>query len=700
MKLEDLDFNNINIKNESVQETLKTTFQNWIDESFKEMNVEGMIDIWYANQMYYEGYMTPTALTNDALRDFISNNRDLIDQKSFNANTFRTKINKDKKLFFQDNKITEVIDNEIGDFTSVKKVINVKSDKNPTNDKISKIVSLYLEKHESKEQVWEQYRIPNIEGMMINGLYWGKISYNPYVNLPEGKIIYESIHPSDVAIDPKATNSRQKYFLDVNYIVHKKRFTLDEAKRYLANFSITPDRVNSDNDYYQYGDTNYVSGDSNEQFVTIYYIEYKRENIIEYDKGVKELLTNYYQAIYNSSLGVIEHKINKYADPRRHNAWQYSIFPYYNKQSKLRIYPQSDIEKFIVVQDIINIMKTMILDSAKSRTKLRLIVLTKLKEKFPDLWDTFEKYGGTFPVDPEDLKELGVNDIRAAIQSVEVQPLPKEVYDFLNIAEQSFKDQSVRHEALQGKYAERGNSNLSGVAIEKMMEQNKLSGLYKEINIQWVATQEAIYIYRIIAQEFNQADFIKIQNGNTGADYIPVNTVMSVAEFNQYLAKQFPNVPTEQAIDIFQQDNDIKVIIPTKDESGMPITNIDELENLGVVFINYIRMPDGQGKYQPYELNISIDLDFESDKNRIEEKLIANQLFTTGYFVNSPTFMKDFLELQGGVFESNADKILSEISEADKAKQLGEALIKSGLEQQAVMLLQSQTQQTQQTQQQ
>ena len=176
---------------------------------------------------------------------------------------------------------------------------------------------------------------------------------------------------------------------------------------------------------------------------------------------------------------------------------------------------------------------------------------------------------------------------------------------------------------------------------------------------------------------------------------------MSVAEFNQYLAKQFPNVPTEQAIDIFQKDNDVKVIIPTKDESGMPITNIDELESLGVVFINYIRMPDGQGKYQPYELNINIDLDFESDKNRIEEKLIANQLFTTGYFVNSPTFMKDFLELQGGVFESNADKILSEISEADKAKQLGEALIKSGLEQQAVMLLQSQTQQAQtQTQQQ
>lgn len=692
-----LDLNNIDLEDSNTRDILNTTFSDWIYDAFTEMEKEGMISIWYRNQMYYEGYMTPVGMTNDALTNFVSNNKDIIDMKGLNANTFNTKVKQQDKLFFQDNKITEIIDSRIGEFSSAKKLINVENDNNPNNDKVAEVLKPYLLQHEKKEQVWQQYRIPNIELMMINGLGWGKISYNPYTNIPEGKIIYESIHPTDVAVDPKSNGSRQRYFLDCDYVIQKKRFTKDSAIKFLKEFDIEEDKVSADNDYYMYGNSNYYGNTSeDEEYVTIYFIEYKRERIEEYSGGAKEKLVYYYKVIYNSNLGVIEHKINKYADPRITNAWQYSIFPYYNKQSRVRIYPQSDIEKFIVVQDIINVMKSMILDKGKSRTALRTIIVSKLREKYPDLWDTFEKFGGTFPIDPEDMRELGTTDIRAAIQSLEVPELPKEIYEFLQIAEESFKNQSTRHEALQGKFAERGNSNLSGVAIQKMMEQNRLTDSHKDINIEWVATQEARLIYRIIAMEFTADDFIKIQNAKKGdAKYIPINTTMSIAEFNQYLQAQYPGIPLEQSAKLFDENNDVKVIIPMSDELGNKLQNIDEIESLGAVYINYLKMPDGKGEFKPYDININVSLDFEAERNKIEDRIVANEIMNLGLFNSSDTFKTQFLKLQGGVFETEADKIIGEVNEANRAEQLGKMLIDSGLEQQAIGLMQAQQMQAQ-----
>ena len=105
-----LDLENLDLEDPQVQDCLKTRFRKMIDDGFRQMELEGMLQIWWSNQMYYEGYQTPVGISNNLLTEFMNKNQDLIDSNSLNTYTFRTQIDKENKIFFQDNKITGIID--------------------------------------------------------------------------------------------------------------------------------------------------------------------------------------------------------------------------------------------------------------------------------------------------------------------------------------------------------------------------------------------------------------------------------------------------------------------------------------------------------------------------------------------------------------------------------------------------------------
>lgn len=688
-----LDLNRLDLADENVQGILKEHFDKMITDGFGQMQTEGMLEIWWSNQMYYEGYQTPVGLSNDLLKEYVKKSKDIIDSRSLNTYTFRTKIDEENKIFFQDNKITGIIDGWIGDFTATKKTLQVKTDTNRKNNAIEKVTARVLEKHERDGMIWEQARIPAIEMREINGLGWTRTYFDPFENIPQGRIKIEAIHPCDVAVNPNVSSSRKKYFLDTDYVVMKKKMPYEEAIEFFANFGIDEEKVKPDGDYYRYGDEHYDTvKPEDSDYCTVYFIEYKRpaiEKIVtETGEIIRQRRMYYYKAVYNVTLGVIEHKINKYADPEKTDQWQFSLVPYYNKQSRLRVYPQSDIEKFKTVQDIINVMKSLMLNNARDGSKLRLVVMKQLQEKYPELWKTFEDFGGAFPIDPE---KDGIDDVRKAVQQINVQELPRSFQEFLMLAEQSLKDQSVRHEALQGQFAERGNSNLSGVAISKMMEQNRKIGSYKETSTKWSVVQEARLIYNILAHEFTDEDWIEIQDAQKGdPKVIPVNKEMNLKEFHEFLTEEYEGMDLAVAADKFRQENDIKAVVPLKDEYGIPLQSIEEIEQLGEVYINFMRRPDEEGKLVPYDVEINIEFEWDTDRKLLEDRIIINEMAGNPEFMKSRTFRKKFLEIQGTVFANDADQILDEIDETNQATQLGMKVMELGLDQ-PVMAMVEQT---------
>jgi hypothetical protein len=408
-----------------------------------------------------------------------------------------------------------------------------------------------------------------------------------------------------------------------------------------------------------------------ELFQTVYFFEFRQKYIdtvkleVEGFKGeeVEVEKMYYFEGIYLGDK-VVQYQLNKYADPDDIDNWQFATVPYPDKFSSIRTYPTSVAEKLLNMQDIVNIMESIILDNVIQKNALRVLVIDKLEKVYgKQMVEDFLFKGGVFTVEDS----AGMNDIRKMFGTIDFPDLSTEAMTFLSMVEQSIKDNSLTHESLTGEYPQKGN--ISGVAISKLQNANLRKLSYKETNINWSPTQEARRMYRIMATEFDEAEFIKITDQKQDdPKYVPIQATMNLEDYENYLARSFQGIPLEQAADLFEKRNDVKIFYPKTDKGRIPVS-MEQGKTNSIVLINHLK--DGEGEI--YKLNLKVTMDLDAERNKMEDLVVASQFYEKGDMA-FPTF----LDFKGGVFKTQKNKILEERYQEKKELQLANEIVKRG----------------------
>ncbi len=658
-----IDNRKLDLKKEEHRKYIDKLIGDWITQSERKMEEDNLISTWDLYQYYYEGYQTPIGTTDSALQEFVNKNSSTLDTRNF-----RIQRDKDNIIYFTDNKIGRVIDGATSDFTSVKKNTIVENDDFTSNDNIEYSVQNWFTQWEQQKRVWEQTRQVNIKQMMIYGISWGSVNYNPRVNIPYGEITEEVLHPKDVLIDIYCL---QKYFLDTRYVIKKKRLELEEAKKFFKRLGVDESKIYPDDPVTEKVSKESIIGDN--QYVTVYIGEYRKSYTEEIslaetmgldipDLPKEDTIEReemwYFDFIYNRLTGTVYHSEAKYYDKSDTTNWQFKTVPYFNKESGITLYPVADMRELMNIQDTINILKSLLFNNARQKNIVRMMVKKNLKETYGDMFETWLKYGGVLPIDEEE-------DIKKAIDHFEIPDLPKETYQFLDITEQTMKSATVYHESMMGEYPEKGD--ISGIAIQKLQAMQRQRNNYKGDNIAWAVTTLANKIYRILAEEYTEEHFVKVNSRNkSDMQYIPMCAVWTLAMYEEFLQKVYPGLSLEESSAKFEEHNDVLIEYTMQNpENGTELSAEEIAKDKSLVFINHLRDINNKA----YPLKIKVEFAWDNDTNQLEDRIIASELFDKGYY---PFDM--YLRKLGGDFALEAEEIIRKVKEERQDKQLLEQI--------------------------
>lgn len=639
----------------------------WIPEAEQEMSGSGMHEIWERNVLYAEGEQVPVGHSNDYFKQYVRTNSGRL-----NLTGFKTKKDANDKIYVVDNKIPEVVNGMIGEFALGEKTWQVKHDENPRNDRIEHVVQRYLTEFDIRKKYQKKVKNPCIRKWAKFGLSWIEQEYDPYVNLPIGDIIFDVLHPKDVLVDPL---SQKDYFVDARYIIRKKRVELSIAQKFLKeNFDINEKNVTADTEYERYATYHKtsLSVDSMDRFVTFYYVEWKEICLDVYEQGVKERQLLAWEALYiPGKVGTVWMRKNPHVDPRRIDGWAFRRKPLVGAASEIRLYPQSIVEKLANIQDIINITKSLILDRERQKAKIWGFVLSKLKDNYGDLFKEWTKYGGLLPVD-------GAEDIKGAVSFLDIPNVSPETYQFAEMMEKSFKDQGPKREVLSGRLPDQRSDTPSGTAIQKLMEANTkvLTEAYDAM--EWQDNEIAISTYNILATEMTEEDFIDFTDAKPDdPKYVPINAVMSLAEYEEHLQRMFPGVDPMMAAEMFEQKNDVEIHFATSDNAGRKMPGDVVKDKQSVVFVNMLFNPEGDKRFA---MDIKVEIDFNAEKDKMEDRAMADRMRQRGEIA-----LEDYYEFQGGRFAAEKDKLLENLAKERKEIAYGELVTERGPEFEAIV---------------
>lgn len=648
------------------------------------MQNTGVVDLWSKIAMYIEGYQYPIGFYDNNVQEWFRNN-----YSKFDVNKFQLKKDPASGMvFYADNRIGEMEKGYMGEFGSVKRILTPRHDDNPSNDGLQYAMRHYSNKYEYANRTWEQVRIPSIRNMLRYNIGYEQSAYNPYVNVvtPMGKdykmktiagnIEMDYYYPWRVLIDPLAIN---RFLLDSRYIIPFKVLSLEDAKIYLELLGVNPDDVKADNDdaFVRAGFHSFKQLNS-DPTVTIYFPEYRRAYINQYDTGmevsqmgelqgtiIKEMTVEYFGAIYTKNLGTVYHCRNIYANPRLHNQWQFSITPYIDEHSDVTILSAGTLGKMLILQDVWNMLQTMRLNNSRQRSLLRLIMKKTLKDKLGDsVVNEFLSDAGVIGL-PDDVVD---GELKDSMHWLNMPDLDDGISEFLMTVDESFKRIGIRKDILMGKTPKR---EMSGKLAREIKESNATLLAPTVDSISWAVGTTARRIYHICAQEYDTQDWVDILDAKKDDPrYIPINATMTFNEFNQYLMKAYPSMPLMEAAKRFEEHNDVRVKkVQSTDGRGQLLEPEAIMNQYSRVEINHLKDKDGN----PANFSFKVTLDFDLEDQELETKILITKMFLSN--PKSPTWRELFLRAQGGYMEAQADELIDKFAKEDKASELIELLM-------------------------
>ena len=714
------DLRTLKLKNTDHKKYIDDYIQTAIDNSEYAKKVENMQDIWTTNAMYYEGYQMyqlPGAYTSSNSQSNLASNGvtddtmraayEMLKARGFVDTTkFNTKKDENGNYWLTNNKIKNVIDGMKAYMTSSRKEITVKSDDYPGNDGIEFALKQKLHQLATEKRLWQQLWNPCIDLVQVYGLAWFDINFNRRINPPNGDFEFHYYHPSDVLMD---VFSRQKYYINSNYIIRKRQMELEEAREYFSGkqFKLSQDQINlitGDSEFNRFNinnlELNYKTRIDNKDYVTIYYGEIskvysnkvKTANIL----GIDEMLEGMniksddnfefdekwqFDFIFTPSLGTVYFAEAQHYDKTDMQSYQYKCIPMVNRESLIRQHPVSEVEGLIKLQDIINIANSLIFQNAAEQNYVRYMLSSALK-KYEKTFYKFLKGSGIFWLDDAALQPgTKMSDL---LHPIKTQPISPEIIQLMNLAVDAIKENGVVHESLAGEYPDKGS--ISGVAVQKLKESNMRRLNYKEENINWATSVAGQKLYIIYAQEYKMDDFIRTSDRNKNE---PIHTVlngtMTLQQYIQFLQENYPEMEVEQAAEEFEKLNDVEIQYSKTDQRGGMQDPEEIMNNKSVVYINQLLDPTTQ---KPYRMKIKVEMDFESERNELETVIKAEAMRGRGDLSR-----KDYYYFMGGQFRDKSDELIGNLEKENKVLQMADMLSKNPEIMQLVQAVIAKTQQ-------
>jgi len=647
-------------------------------------------DICAKIALYCEGYQTPIPLgiSDDSLSNFVKENF-----HQFSLNKFQVKKDENNIIFFSDNRVGEMKRGYIAEFTKAKKTMSPEHSSNPRHEKLEWGVKHWLNKWQKNKYFWEQVMVPTIEYMLMYNRGFIRQDYDSFKirgidNM--GDIAIDYFHPCSVLMDPYP---EKKHTLNSRFVIPFKKMPLWDAQLLVESLGGDPGKVVADSEYDEImgGNTGlqFARDIPNEEFVTFFYPEWKQLSLDKIGLGtvdvdekgnlnkreLKALNSFCYQALYNSTLGTINFKLNKYADPKQSDDYQFACIPLEDEHSDITVLGLSRIGKALVIQDLLNVVLTVFLNNARAASIVRGFIAGKLVDSWGEdskkILKDLVNIGGLYKADFE---ALGIQDIKQVIQMLEMPTAANAmINDLLVIIDNVIKRQTIRKEVLTGQLPNKSSEQMSGTLARELKDSNET--LLQPIiqNIEWAAGKCYRYQYNILAEEFGEDEWVQVTEGSkTDPKYIPIAAEWNLEKFNDYIQRQYLDVPLEQATKQFGEHSEVIMEVDAKEEEGndpftgqkVPIfrdrqtgrilTN-KEVDERTTIYINSL-MDRKNGKKHVFDFKV--DLVFGVDDSKYEDKIIASQLFQKN--PDSLVLFGIFLEMQGGYWADNKDQIIED----------------------------------------
>lgn len=671
------------INNEDDKKYITAFIEDYITLSKDELSRVGYVEICNKIALYVDNIMCPVGISDDSVSEFVRQN-----VQNFDLLKFQVKKDEHNIIFFSDNRVAEMDRGYDAEFTKAKKSLHANHDKDPKNDKLEWAVGRWVESWENRKRVWNEIRRPTIRYMMRYNRGFTRMQWDPFrkVKKSGGDISIEYFHPLNVLVDPYPD---KKFLLNSRYIIPFKKMPLPEAQIFFQNLGYDPNDVVADTEADQITSNGAIDPRTgvSDQYVTVYYPEWSqyaldtlKSNIIEPDEygnlnplQAKEMRNYRFMGVYTKAFGLCHMKVNEFADPEDLDGWQFNTIPYEDEQSDLTVLGCSRIGKALVIQDLLNVVLTIKLNNPRHRSLIRGFINSKIYNAWgPELAKQWMNVGGLAPVDYDKLGLPPDFDIKKLIQFLELPDSSAELGDLLVIIDNVIKRQTIRKEVLSGQLPTKSSEQMSGKLAQELKASNETLLQPPTQNIEWATETESRLAYRMLAKKFQEDDWVQVTGGNKNdPKYTAIEAHWPTKRFYMFLSKAYPNMPLVDAAKKFDEHNLVEVTRAKKNAAGQYVDDTgrrlsaQEVEQSDIYHINSLYDVDENGERELREFTFRVDMVFDAEDTKYEDKVLAGQLFAKQ--PNSLVMFEIFLEQQGGYWSDNKDMILEKYKNENEA---------------------------------
>jgi hypothetical protein len=637
------------LQNSDDRSKLEGMLRKWLEAARTEYNK--MKEEWDTADRYYESDQTPPGFS-EAHADFFAQANDPTQPQST------------AKQYVVFNKIVSAHEGILGDFIGGKRVITCEGRK-PTDRKFARVIRTELMHVQNQNLMWEEVIVPTIDVTIRRGLHWVRVTYDPEVNLPLGKIKVEEVSCRDVMIDPRC---RRPFYTDRKFTIFIQRYDTDDANLKFGDY-LDGRTLGEDNIYDQnYSSSNTMIGRS----TTVYEFEYsqyeysyfrigERDDAEEIDKEVYDEMqadplesqrsfkakhTKLYKAWFNEGAGVF------YNAPADDDLW--SLWPAINIKSEGRLYPFGRTKYEMALQDLLNVMVSVLLDTAKKNKDGIVHVDPAAFDNYSDQIEKALKYPGRYA-------------LPAATANVFY---PKEISQGLvtlfQMISGAIQDVQSQHPLSRG---EMPKERLARETVNLLIQQDRKSHGRMDVTLRWTLTMLAKKMYSIIATKYTDSHWAKInESPKSDPDYVPVNFFLNENEYNQLMLEIMGAQPTGQ-----ETPEELQIIQQALEAQRRKFESVNEVrktvqkvytikkqkysedEVFAILKESHLTMAEFKVKYDPQvedvpvyainditrnpDIDLVYELDFNADTEKDMQANIALNLFDK-HVIGADTLVK------------------------------------------------------------
>jgi hypothetical protein len=515
-----------NLEDEISKSELDAKLRRWRDEA--ETEHATMFDEWNEGDNYFENDQVPPGFSEEH-RDHLVDAND------------PTKPTPTGKQYVVVNKVRETHESVLGDFVQARRWVRV-TGASPKDKRFGRLIGVALDQVFRKANFWDEVMMPAIDCAIRRGIHWIKIKHNPYVDLPLGRIEIQEVSCRDVLIDP---NIKKQFMSDSAYRIHRVRYKVDDANRVYEDL-LQGKTFAADRSY----QTPYQSDHGRTyNFCTVYEFQYVEKEtrfffgdpsggIEELDKTRFDAMSSYpatapycfkkvedahYVALWNESIGAFFNSDNEYG------TW--TIIPIINIKSEGRPYPLGDTKYYKNLQDLFNVLISVILDNAKKGNRPWLSVDPQSFSLYAEQIEQAISQPGTKVIPATDFKATYPREINQALVML-LQQTEKYMYDI-----------QAKHGPSRG---ELPTQQIAEKTITNLIAQDRQSHGRKDVCIRWGMTEAARLIYQVMRLKYTEEHWALLTDAKPGdPEYVPINTMVTEGEYKALLMQLLDINPEE-----------------------------------------------------------------------------------------------------------------------------------------------------------